>query len=60
MSVNVDLMKVYIIPSKSEIMVNVGKSVNNWIIGFFVKIIICGILVHVNLSVIRHVKLTNI
>ena len=29
-------------------------------IGVFVKVIICGILVRVIVSVIRHVKLTNI
>ena len=33
--------------------------VKNYMIGVFVKIIICGILVRMIVSVIRQVKLTN-
>ena len=41
-------------------MMNVGVSVNNQMIGVFVKSVVCGILAHVIESVIKHVKLINI
>ena len=44
------LNKVYVIQSKNGIMMNIGVSV---------KMTICGMLVHVTVSVMRHVKLTN-
>ena len=58
--VNVDWMKVYVIQIINRIMMNVGVSVKNEMIGILAKIIISRILVHVITSVIRHVKLINI
>ena len=49
-----------VIQSKNGIMMNFFVSVKNYMIGFLAKIIICGILVHVTASAIRHIKLTNI
>lgn len=43
-----------------RIMVNVDMSLKNSTIEAFVKKVICGILVHVIVGVIKHVKLTNI
>ena len=53
-------MKAYVIQSKYGTMMNVSVSIWNKIIGLLAKTIICGILVHVIVSVIGHVKLTNI
>ena len=53
-------MKVYVIQRKNEIIMNKGVSVKNQVIGILAKMTVCGILVHVIVSVIRHVKLTNI
>ena len=41
-------------------MKNVSVSVKNWTIEVIVKMIIRGILVHVIVSVIKHVKVRNI
>ena len=46
--------------SKNRIMINVGVSVKNYMIGGLVKKIIRGFLLHVLVSVIMHVKLMNI
>ena len=51
-------MKVYVIQIINRIMMNVGVSVKNEMIGILAKM--CRILVHVITSVIRHVKLINI
>ena len=53
-------MKVQVIQSKNGIMINVGVSVKNQMIGVVVQMIKFGILVRVIVSVIRHVKLTVI
>ena len=53
-------MKVYVVPSKTGIRINVGVSVKNYMIGVLLKIIMCGILVRVIISVTGHVKLMNI
>ena len=53
-------MKVYAIQSKNEIMINVGVSVKNQIVGVLVRMIICGIRVKVIVNLRKHVKLTNI
>ena len=58
--VNVDLMKVYVIQGKNEVMMNVDVSVKSYMVDVLVKMIICGILVFVIVSVIKDVKLTNI
>ena len=50
-------MKPHVIQSKNGNMMNVGVSVRNYMIA---KMTICGILLRVIVSVIRHVKLTNI
>ena len=50
----------YVTQSKDGFMMNVGVSVNNYMIGVLVKIIICGIIVYVIVNVIKHVKLMNI
>ena len=39
---------------------NKGVSVKNQVTGILAKMTVCEILVHVIVSVIRHVKLTNI
>ena len=49
----------YIIRSKNEIMMSVGVSVKNWMIGALGKTIIRGLVVHVIASAIKHVKLMN-
>ena len=49
-------MKVYVIQNKNGIMMNVVASLENYMIGVLVKMIVCGILVHVTVKVIRHVK----
>ena len=48
-------MKVYVIQSKNRIMMNADANLNQRI-GVLVKMVICGVPVHVILSVIRHVK----
>ena len=53
-------MKVYAIQSKNEIMINVGVSVKNQMVGVLVKIIIRGIRVKVIVNLTKQVKLTNI
>ena len=53
-------MKVYVIQSRNEMLMNVGVGVKNYLIGVLVKMVICGILVRVIASVIKHVKLMNI
>ena len=58
--VNVDLMKVYVIQGKNGVMMNVDVSVKSYMVDVLVKMIICGILVFVIVSVIKDVKLTNI
>ena len=50
-------MNVYVIQSKHRIMIKVGVSVKYVMIGILAMMIICGILVHVIVSVIRHVEL---
>ena len=50
----------YLIQSKNGIIMNVGVSVKNKIMGVLVKIIICGILVSVIVNAIIHINLTNI
>ena len=56
----------YIIRSKNGIMMSVGVSVKNWMIGALGKMIIGGLVVHVSglvvhviASAIKHVKLMN-
>ena len=49
----------YRIQCKNEILMNIGVSVMNYMTGVLLKMIICGILVRVIMSIIRHVKLTN-
>lgn len=39
---------------------NVGVRVKSYMIGVLVKMLICGIKLRVILSVIRHVKLSNV
>ena len=58
--VNVDLMKVYVIQGKNGVMMNVDVSVKSYMVDVLVKMVICGILVFVIVSVIKDVKLTNI
>ena len=53
-------MKVQVIQSKNGIMINVGVSVKNQMIGVVVQMTKFGILVRVIESAIRHVKLTVI
>ena len=50
-------MNVYEIQSKHRIMIKVGVSVKYVMIGILAMMIICGILIHVTVSVIRHVEL---
>ena len=59
-SVNVGRMKICVIQSKYGIMINVAMSLKNYVIGVLLKMIICGILVHVIANVIGQVRLTNI
>ena len=50
-----------VIQSKNGIMMNVGVSLNNWMIGVLVETFItCGGLVHVIASAIKNVKLMSI
>ena len=53
-------MKLYVIQSKNRIIMNIRVSVKNYVIGFLVKMIICGTLVYLIFIVRRHVKLTNV
>ena len=50
----VDWMKVHVIQKKNIIMMNVGVSVKNLMIGVLAEMIICGILVSVIVSVLKH------
>ena len=50
---NVDRIKVHVVKSKNEIIMNGGVSVKNYMIEVFVKIIICAVLGHVNGNVIK-------
>ena len=60
LSVNVDWVAWYVIQSKNRIIMNVGVSLKNWMIQALVKVIICDILLRMIVSVLRHVKLTDI
>ena len=53
-TVNIDQMKMYIIQSKTEIVINVDVVVKNQLIAIFVEIIICGILVNLILKVTKY------
>ena len=53
-------MKVLVIQSKTGIMMNDGASVKNQMFGVLTKSFICGILVRVIASVLKHAKLMNI
>ena len=53
-------LKKRVMQSKSGIIINVGESVKTSKVWILLKRVICGILVHVIVSVIRHVKLMNI
>ena len=59
-SANVYWMEVYLIQTRNKIQMYVGVSVKNYMIRVPAMMIIWGILVHVIVSVIWHVKLTNI
>ena len=60
LSVNVDWVAWCVIQSKNRIIMNVGVSLKNWMIQALVKVIICDILLRMIVSVLRHVKLTDI
>ena len=60
LSINVDWVAWYVIQSKNRIIMNVGVSLKNWMIQALVKVIICDILLRMIVSVLRHVKLTDI
>ena len=51
-SVNVDLIGVYVIQGKNGIVMNIGVIEKNQMIGFLVKMMICSILLSVILNVI--------
>ena len=54
-------MKMCVIQSKNGLMMNVGVSLSNWMIGVLVgTFITCGGLVHVIVSAIKNVKLMSI
>ena len=53
-------LKVHVIQSRNGTKMNISTSVKNYMIGALVKMIICGILVQVIVSLKMHVKLTNI
>ena len=53
-------MKVYVIQSKNGTIMNVGVSVKNYKIWVLSKRVICGTIVPVIVSVIKHVKLMNV
>ena len=53
-------LKVHVIQSRNGTKMNIGTSVKNYMAGALVKMIICGILVQVIVSLKMHVKLTNI
>lgn len=53
-SYHVDQIKVYVTQTKNGIIINVGVNVKNQIIGFFIKMIIFGILVRVVVNIIKH------
>ena len=53
-------MKLQVIQSKNGIIINIGVSIKNTMIGILEKSVTCRILVHVTVSAINHVKLMNI
>ena len=53
-------MKIPVIQSKNEIVMDVGVSIKNKMIGVLVNRIIYGISARVMVSVTKHEKLTNI
>ena len=54
-------MKMCVIQRKNGTMMNVGVSLNNWMIGVLVETFIaCGGLVHVLVSAIKNVNLMSI
>ena len=59
-SANVDWMKLQVIQSKNGIIINIGASIKNKMIGILEKSATCRILVRVTVSAINHVKLMNI
>ena len=59
-SANVDWMKLQVIQSKNGIIINIGVSIKNTMIGILEKSVTCRILVRVTVSAINHVKLMNI
>ena len=59
-SANVDWMKLQVIQSKNGIIINIGVSIKNKMIGILEKSVTCRILVRVIVSAINHVKLMNI
>ena len=50
-------MKIHVIQNKNGVMMNIGVSVKSQMIGVLVKMIICGILAHVILTVKNKGKL---
>ena len=60
LSINVDWVAWYVIQIKNRIIMSVGVSLKNWMIQVLVKVIICDILLRMIVSVLRHVKLTDI
>ena len=56
---NVDWINLYEIQIKSGIIRNVSVNVKNQMIGVLVKMVVYGNLLHVIVSVIKHVKLMN-
>ena len=53
-------MKLQVIQSKNGIIINIGVSIKNKMIGILEKSVTCRILVRVIVSAINHVKLMNI
>ena len=53
-------MKLQVIQSKNGIIINIGVSIKNTMIGILEKSVTCRILVRVTVSAINHVKLMNI
>ena len=53
-------MKEYLIQSKNGIIMNVGVSIQNYMIRVFAKMILCGILARVIVNEIKHVKLMHV
>ena len=53
-------MKLQVIQSKNGIIINIGVSTKNTMIGILEKSVTCRIPVRVTVSAINHVKLMNI